>query len=94
MGPKLKFLIPNFQQMFILQAFAHWLYKDLWHQAGKNADCINSHTNSYPKEELNGKTSFQLLEFFISDMAQKLYDYGLSPIEPDHVTLKPKILKD
>lgn len=58
------------------------------------ADRISSHINSYPKEKLNGKTSFQLLEFFSPDMAQRLYDYGLFPISPDHVTLKPYILKD
>ncbi|MCR4950528.1 MAG: helix-turn-helix domain-containing protein [Solobacterium sp.] len=58
------------------------------------ADRISSNINSYPKEKLNGRTSFQLLEFFSPDMAQKLYDYGLSPIKPDHVTLKPYILKD
>ena len=58
------------------------------------ANRISSHINSYPKEKLNGKTSFQLLEFFSPDMAKKLYDYGLSPIDPDHVTLKPYILKD
>ena len=58
------------------------------------ADRISSHINSYPKEKLNGKTSFQLLEFFSPDMAQKLYDHGLHPICPDHVTLKPYILKD
>ena len=57
-------------------------------------DRISSQINSYPKEKLNGKTSFQLLEFFSPDMAQKLYDYGLCPINPDHVTLKPYILKD
>ena len=58
------------------------------------ADRISSHINSYPKEKLIGKTSFQLLEFFSPDMAQKLYDYGLLAISPDHVTLKPYILKD
>lgn len=58
------------------------------------ANRISSHINSYPKEKLTGKTSFQLLEFFSPDMAQKLYDYGLFPISPDHVTLKPFILKD
>ncbi len=55
---------------------------------------ISSHINSYPKEKLNGKTSFQLLEFLSPDMAQKFYDYGLFPVDPDHVTLKPYILKD
>lgn len=57
------------------------------------ADIISSHINSYPKEKLNGKKSFQLLEFLCPDMAQRLYDYGLTQIHPDHVTLKPYILK-
>ena len=60
----------------------------------EKADRISSHINSYPKEKLNGKTSFQLLEFFSPDMAKRLYDYGLSQIDHDHVTLKPYILKD
>ncbi len=57
------------------------------------ADRISSHINSYVKEKLIGKSSFQLIEFFSPDMARKLYDYGLTPIEPDLVTLKPYILK-
>lgn len=57
------------------------------------ADIISSHINSYPKEKLNGKTSFQLLEFFSPDMARRLYDHGLSEIHHDQVTLKPYILK-
>ena len=60
----------------------------------QKADRISSHINSYPKEKLIGKSSFQLLEFFSPDMAKRFYDYGLSPIDPDHVTLKPYILKD
>ena len=58
------------------------------------ADRISSHINSYRKEKLNGKTSFQLLEFLSPDMARKLYDYGLFPVDPDHVILKPYLLKD
>lgn len=58
------------------------------------ANLISSHINSYPKEKLNGKTSFQLLEFLNPDMAQKLYDFGLFPVEPDHVILKPYLLKN
>ena len=34
-----------------------------------------------------------ILYGFSPDMARKLYDYGLTPIEPDLVTLKPYILK-
>lgn len=60
----------------------------------REANIISSHINSYPKEKLNGKTSFQLLEFFNKDMADKLYAYGLQVIEPDEVTLTPSILKN
>ena len=59
----------------------------------KQANIISSHIDSYPKEKLNGKSSFQLLEFLCPDMAQRLYDHGLAKIEPDQVTLKPYILK-
>lgn len=57
------------------------------------ADICSSHINSYPKEKLNGRTSFQLLEFLSPDMAEKLYANGLCSISPDDVTLKPYILK-
>lgn len=59
----------------------------------REANIISSHINSYPKEKLDGKTSFQLLEFFNKDMADKLYAAGLTVIPPDEVTLKPYILK-
>lgn len=57
------------------------------------ADICSSHINSYPKEKLNGRSSFQLLEFLSPDMAERLYVNGLSVIRPDDVTLKPYILK-
>lgn len=42
----------------------------------EKADRCSSHINSYPKKKLNGKSSFQLLEFLSPDMAQKLYSPG------------------
>lgn len=57
------------------------------------ANIISSHINSYRKEKLNGKSSFQLLEFLSPDTAQKFFDFGLTAIRPDDVTLKPYILK-
>ena len=59
----------------------------------EKANRISSHINSYKKEKLNGKTSFQLLEFLSPDMAQKLYDFGLTPISEDEVLIKPYLLK-
>ncbi len=59
----------------------------------KKADLISSHINSYPKEKLKGKTSFQLLSFFSPDMAERLFNNGLAVIPSDEVTLKPYLLK-
>ena len=58
-----------------------------------DANLISSHINSYPKEKLRGKSSFQLLEFLNHDMAEKLISFGLTAISPDQVTLKPYLLK-
>lgn len=57
------------------------------------ANVISSHINSYPKEKLNGKSSFQLLEFLSPDMAKKFFDFGLTAISPDQIILKPYLLK-
>ena len=57
------------------------------------ANLVSSHINSYPKEKLKGKNSFQLLHFLNPEMAQKFLDFGLSEISPDQVLLKPYLLK-
>jgi IS30 family transposase len=67
--------------------------KELGLRTQKDTNLISSHINSYPKEKLRGKSSFQLLEFLNQEMAQKLYDFGLTAISPDQVTLKPYLLK-
>lgn len=60
----------------------------------EKANLISSHINSYPKKKLKGKTSFQLLEFFNQDMADKLYQAGLFIAPSDEVTLKSYLLKN
>ena len=67
---------------------------DLGLDSQMKADLISSHINSYPKEKLNGKTSFQFLKFLSPDTARKFFDYGLSEIPADEVTLKPYLLKN
>ena len=69
------------------------LYK-LGFTSQEKANLVSSHINSYPKEKLNGKSSFQLLEFLNPDMAKQLYSSGLFPVAPDEVTLKPYLLKN
>ena len=59
----------------------------------EKANLISSHINSYPKEKLNGKTSFQLADFLSPILTEKLYNFGLSNIDPDKVILKPYLLK-
>lgn len=67
--------------------------KELGLDSQKKADLISIHINSYPKEKLKGKTSFQLLEFYNPDMTTSLKKYGLIPINSDDVILKPYLLK-
>lgn len=69
------------------------LYK-LGFTSQEKANLVSSHINSYPKEKLNGKSSFQLLEFLNLDMAKQLYSNGLFAVAPDEVTLKPYLLKN
>lgn len=66
---------------------------DLGLDSQEKADRISININSYPKEKLKGKTSFQLIQFYCNDMAEKFESYGLTPIEPNKVTLKPYLLK-
>ena len=45
------------------------------------------------KEKLKGKTSFQLVEFYSPDLAERLTNFGLVPVAADSVVLKPTLLK-
>lgn len=55
---------------------------------------FSSNIDSYLKEKLNGKSSFQLLEFLSPDTAKKVYEFVLQNISnPDEVILKPYVLK-
>ena len=59
----------------------------------EKANRISSHINSYSKKKLNNKTSFSVLKFFNKEMANQLFSYGLTEIQPDQVILKPYLLK-
>lgn len=69
------------------------LYK-LGFDSQEKANLICSHINSYPKEKLNGKSPFELLEFLSKDMYEKFLEFGLCKIEPNEITLKPYLLKN
>ena len=57
------------------------------------ANLISIHINSYPKEKLKGKTSFQLIRFYSEEMADRFAAYGIQPVAPDEVILKPTLLR-
>lgn len=58
-----------------------------------DANTISSHINSFPKENLDGKTPFELLRFLNNDLANKFIAFGIKEIEKDNVVLKPYLLK-
>ena len=74
----------------------HWLIQEI---CPKQVDLyalgnsISSQLNSYNKKKLNNKTSFSVLRFFNSEMANRFLSYGLTEIPHDQVTLKPHLLK-
>ena len=59
----------------------------------KDMNTVISHVNSAPKEKLNGRTPFELMEFLQPELYQKFKDYGLVSIDKDSVILKPYLLK-
>lgn len=54
----------------------------------------SSHINSYPKQKLSGKTSFEMVKFLSPELFDRFIQFGLFVVPPDKVTLKPYILKD
>ncbi len=54
-------------------------------------DLMMSHVNSYPRDVIQNKTPYELfIETFGKEIAQDVF--GIHPIEPDAIILKPKLL--
>lgn len=51
-----------------------------------------SHVNSFPLENIGGRTSFELLQFLYPDLYEKIIGYGLRQIRKDKVILQPYLL--
>lgn len=69
---------------------------DLYALGLNNQDDMNlvtSHINSAPKEKLNGKSPFELMEFLNQPLFKKFLDFGIAKIDKDKVILKPYLLK-
>ena len=52
-----------------------------------------SHVDSAPVELLGGKSPLELTDFMYHDLYEKLYAFGIRPIDKDQVILKPYLLK-
>lgn len=59
-------------------------------------DALNlalSHINSSPVQKLGGKSPLELTDFMYHDLYEKLYAFGIRPIEKEKITLKPYLLR-
>ena len=54
---------------------------------------VLSHVDSAPVELLGGKSPLELTDFMYHDLYEKLYAFGIRPIDKDQVILKPYLLK-
>ncbi len=54
---------------------------------------VLNHVDSAPVELLGGKSPLELTDFMYHDLYEKLYAFGIRPIDKDQVILKPYLLK-
>ena len=66
---------------------------DLGLRSQEDANLVSSHINSFPKENLDGKTPFEMLRFFNPELADRFIENGILEIKKDKVILKPYLLK-
>lgn len=69
---------------------------DLYSLGLTGQDALNlalSHVNSAPVEKLGGKSPLDLAQFMYHDLYEKLYAFGIRPIDKDQIVLKPYLLK-
>lgn len=68
-----------------------------WRKLGvegqEDIDTVFSHINSYPREELNGRTPIEVLLFFNHGDETILQRLKIKKIDPDSVQLKPSLVK-
>ncbi len=69
---------------------------DLYSLGLRTQDDLNlvlSHVNSAPIEKLGGRSPLELTQFMYPDLYEKLYDFGIRPVDKDKIILKPYLLK-
>lgn len=52
-----------------------------------------SHVNSSPVEKLGGRSPLELTKFMYPDLFERLFAFGIKPIDRENITLKPYLLK-
>ena len=67
--------------------------KELGLVSQDDLNLVMSHANSFSKELLDGKSPYDILEFFNPKLADKFKAFGIQNIEKDKVILKPYLLK-
>ena len=65
--------------------------KKLGLQSQTDVDLIFSHVNSYRREQLHGKSPYEVFEFFYSK--QIMDRLNIKKIDPDNIYLKPDLIK-
>ncbi len=69
---------------------------DLYSLGLTDQDALNlalSHVDSSPVEKLGGKSPLDLTQFMFPDLYEKLYAFGIRPVDKDQIVLKPYLLK-
>lgn len=71
----------------------HYDLRALGLKSQKDLNRVLSHVDSFPKEKLNGKTPFELMQFMNPELLRKLLDFGLTIIDkrcgqPDTIRIK------
>ncbi len=67
--------------------------KELGLRSQKDLDLIFSHINSYPREELGGRSPIEVIEFFFPKYEKLLSSLNIQKIDQDHVCLNPDLIK-
>lgn len=67
--------------------------RDLGLTSQQAMNSVLSHVNSFPKENLDGKSSFEVLQFFNKELMDKFLAFGLEMIKFEKLILKPYLLK-
>ncbi len=79
---KLRYILPKEVDLFALGL-----------NGQDSLNLVLSNVNSAPIEKIGGKSPLDLADFMYHDLYEKLYKFGIRPVEKDKIVLKPYLLK-